>query len=81
MTVKELKEAIADLPDGMEVHLSRDPEGNGYSPLHILDAAAYSDGDGGMYYEEHGWDGNGFDSQKDWDEYKADLQPVLVLSP
>lgn len=62
-------------------HLSRYEEGNGYSTLYSVDAAAYSDGKGGMYYEDHGWDGNSFDSQEDWDEFKAGRPPVLVLSP
>lgn len=33
MTVKRLKELIANLPDEMEVILQKDSEGNGYSPM------------------------------------------------
>lgn len=33
MTVKELKKAIENLPDDMEVILQKDSEGNAYSPL------------------------------------------------
>lgn len=33
MTVKELKEILKDLPDNMEVILSRDEEGNAFHPL------------------------------------------------
>lgn len=40
MTVKELKEAIAELPDDMEVILQKDGEGNGYSPLSGADPNA-----------------------------------------
>lgn len=81
MTVKDLKEAIASLPDDMEVHLSRDEEGNGYSPLYSYADDAYTNSHGDMYYEEHGWDGNSFDSPEEWEEFKAARKPVLVLSP
>lgn len=37
MTVKELKDMIADLPDDMAVILQKDAEGNGYSPLYGAD--------------------------------------------
>lgn len=40
MTVKELKEAIADLPDDMEVIIQKDAEGNEYSPLYVTDPGA-----------------------------------------
>ena len=40
MNVKNLKEAIANLPDEMEVILQKDSEGNGYSPLSGADADA-----------------------------------------
>lgn len=33
MTVRELREALADLPDDMVVVIACDAEGNGYSPL------------------------------------------------
>ncbi len=40
MTVKELKEAIANLPDDMQVIVQKDSEGNGYSPLAGADPEA-----------------------------------------
>ena len=40
MTVKELKEAIENLPDDMEVVLQKDSEGNGYSSLYGADSDA-----------------------------------------
>ena len=46
MNVKELKEAIANLPDEMEVVLQKDSEGNGYSPLSDVDTDA-------VYIPEH----------------------------
>jgi len=33
MKVKKLKEILADMPDDLLVVLSRDPEGNDFSPL------------------------------------------------
>ena len=40
MNVKKLKEALANLPDDMEVVLQKDPEGNGHSPLSGADGNA-----------------------------------------
>lgn len=37
MKVKELKTLLADLPDDMTVVMSKDGEGNGYSPLSQVD--------------------------------------------
>lgn len=37
MNVKELKEALNNLPDDMEVIMQMDAEGNGYSPLRGAD--------------------------------------------
>lgn len=37
MTIRELKESIANLPDDMAVILQKDSEGNGYSPLAAAD--------------------------------------------
>ena len=37
MKVKELRESLDGLPDGMEVILQKDAEGNGYSPLEGAD--------------------------------------------
>lgn len=46
MTVKELREALAELPDDMPVILQKDSEGNGYSPL------AGADGEDSFYVEQ-----------------------------
>lgn len=58
MNIKELKEAIANLPDDMQVILQRDSEGNGYSPLCSLDSDAIytptNSWSGDVYYMEHG---------------------------
>lgn len=56
MNVRELKEALEDLPDDMEVICQKDSEGNGYSPLSGIDSDAYYVADstysGDVYMEE-----------------------------
>jgi hypothetical protein len=49
MTVKELKEAIANLPDDMGLVLQIDPEGNGYSPVEGIDPYGILGEDGECY--------------------------------
>ncbi len=51
MTVKELREALVDLPDDMPVIMQKDGEGNGYSPLYC------ADGDNNSYLAETTWMG------------------------
>lgn len=46
MTVKELKEAIANLPDDMMLVLQVDPEGNGYGPVERIDTDGIMTDDG-----------------------------------
>jgi len=55
MKVSELKQAIADLPDDMEVILQKDAEGNGYSPLSGADADA-------VYRPDSTWSGEVYDT-------------------
>ncbi len=83
MDVKDLKEAIANLPDNMQVILQKDPEGNGYSPLSGADSDAVYIADstwsGGVYSAE--WSAD--DACMDDDEW-ADIlaKPrALILFP
>lgn len=41
MNVKELREALASFPDDMEVVMSKDGEGNGFSPLADMGSGKY----------------------------------------
>jgi len=41
VNVKELREALKDYPDDMEVIIQEDPEGNGYSPLDDTEESWY----------------------------------------
>lgn len=83
MTVKDLKEQLADLPDDMEVILQKDAEGNGYSPLAGIDPDA-------IYIPDSTWSGDVYDSTwtaneavMDDDEWEEMLQNKrsLVLFP
>jgi len=83
MTVKELKEAIANLPDEMEVVLQKDIEGNGYSPLYGADADA-------VYIPDSTWSGDVYSMKwtaddacmpdDEWEEIKSKPR-TLILHP
>lgn len=89
MTVKELKEMLNELGsemDDCQVCISSDAEGNSYSPVADLTDGGYCDDSSdycieGMYFEDHGWEGNCFDSKKKWEEYKKKADRVVVIFP
>lgn len=83
MNIKELKEAIASLPDEMEIILQKDSEGNGYSRLAGVDhdAVYIPDGtwSGDVYSME--WTAEEADmSEEEWQELK-ETQRALILYP
>lgn len=81
MTVKELKEAIANLPDEMEVVLQKDSDG--YSPLSDVDPDA-------VYIPDSTWSGDVYSmdwtaddacmSDEEWEEIKSKPR-TLILAP
>jgi len=83
MTVKELKEAIVNLPDEMEVVLQKDAEGNGYSPLSGADPDA-------VYLSETTWYGDVYlmdwtaddacMTDEEWEDIKTKPR-TLILQP
>lgn len=83
MNVKELKEAIANLPDKMEVVLQKDSEGNGYSPLSGVAADA-------VYIPDSPWSGDVYSmdwtaddacmTNEEWEEIKSKPR-TLILAP
>lgn len=84
VTVKELRELLADLPEDMQVVMSKDGEGNSYSPL--------SDGSSNyIYVPECTWSGDVYSTdhsaedmdmdEEDWEEFKATNDRALVLWP
>lgn len=83
MNVKELKEAIADLPDDMEVIMQKDAEGNGYSPLRGADPNAIYLPDStysGQVYSTK-WSADDADaSENEWKDMLKKPR-VLVLFP
>jgi hypothetical protein len=83
MTVKGLKQAIANLPDDMQVILQKDSEGNGFSPLAGADPEA-------VYVAKNTWCGkvysldstadDGCMTEQEWAETKSKPR-ALVLYP
>lgn len=45
MKVKQLRKLLQSLPQDAKVYMSRDPEGNGFSPLSTMSESWYYDGD------------------------------------
>lgn len=75
MNVAELRELVntTDLPDEAEVVLSKDAEGNDYSPLDRAES---------MFYEpETTYSGEVYDHDCDGDGPPASAKPALVLWP
>jgi len=68
MTVKELKEVIANLPDNMELVLQIDPEGNGYWPVRGIDGDGIMTEDGECYDATWTADEAGMDDDE-WEEF------------
>jgi hypothetical protein len=89
MTVKQLKEMLAELSSEMDecqVIMSCDAEGNHYSPMADLDDGCYCDDSkkywiDSVYFDVHGWEGNGFTSEREWEGYKKESNRVIVLWP
>lgn len=83
MNVKELRDLLLTLPDDMEIILSKDSEGNNFSPL-----ADY--GDNSIYIPETTYSGLVYDDvwtaedacmdEADWQKH-LDNPRVLVLWP
>lgn len=83
MKVIELKAIIENLPDDLEIVMSKDAEGNGFSPL-----AAHSHPDDVKYCPESTWSGeiiNVEDIENDiaegWEHNMDDYIDALILWP
>lgn len=84
MTVQQLRDALKDLPDDMEVILQKDGEGNGYSPLSDVDAEA-------IYVAESTWSGDVYSTNwtadeatfepAEWEAFKRDNPRACILAP
>jgi len=84
MTVLDLKKMIESLPDGMQVILQKDAEGNGYSPLSGCDLNC-------IYIPSSPWHGEVYDTQwtaddammpaQAWESMKNEQAKCLILYP
>jgi hypothetical protein len=83
MTIKELKEVIANLPDEMEVVLQKDSEGNGYSPLGGADPDAVYIAQTTWYGDVYSMEWTAYDacmSDEEWEDIKSKPR-TLILHP
>jgi hypothetical protein len=77
MTVKELKEQIANLPDNMELVLQIDSEGNGYHPVRGIDPDGIMTDDGECY--DASWTADEACMEEDeWEEFKKKSRVGVV---
>ena len=72
MTVGELCDALDGLPADLEVVMSKDGEGNGFSPLAEVERDA-------RYLADSTWSGERI-TDDEWDNY-PDAKPVVCLWP
>ena len=78
MNVRELKDALSDLPDDMQVICSRDAEGNGYAELSNVDAECVLD-EGEIYSASWTAD-EACMAEESWKEV-TEKQRCVVLTP
>lgn len=83
MNVKELKHAIKNLPDEMEIIIQKDAEGNGYSPLEDVDFDVIyipdSTWSGDIYPMEFSAEDAGIE-ESEWEKIKKKPR-ALILYP
>ncbi|MGW6455006.1 hypothetical protein ACWF94_03625 [Streptomyces sp. NPDC055078] len=84
MTLAELRQQLAELahlPDDTPVVMSRDAEGNEYSPLFTMDDALYvahSEYSGDWYATD---DHRAANPRQDWDPAPPEAVPAIFLWP
>jgi hypothetical protein len=87
MTVKELKQALAELDSKYDDHLvimQKDSEGNGYSPMYQMDKEAF-------YVPDNTWSGEVYAKsttasemdmdEESWKNLKTQGQDCIVVVP
>jgi len=84
LTVKELIEELKDMPQDAEIIMQKDAEGNGYSPLSVVDLDA-------IYVPDSTWSGDVYSldwtagdcclDEEEWEEMKANHPRCVVLAP
>lgn len=89
MTVKQLKAELAKLDpemDNCQVIMSKDSEGNSYSPIYDVYNDCYCDDAkeyhiDSIYTDVYTAEENGFDSEEEWEAYKKKADRVIVFYP
>lgn len=80
MNVAQLKAALSQLPDDMEVWMQKDPEGNGYSVAEGADIGIRVEGAEDIY--DPNWDATDADmTEEEWEQTQETHPRVLVLWP
>lgn len=79
MTVKDLKEALKNLPDNMPIYVSRDGEGNSFAPLAAIDTSNFIMNDDPHDIEIGSEDWSASDAMMDEDEWAEKLQEPRIL--
>lgn len=84
MRIKELKKIIAKIDDDLEIILQKDGEGNGYSPLAVVDGKA-------IYIPNSTWSGDVYSlgwsaedacmENSEWEKFKTSNPRCVVLAP
>lgn len=72
MTVKELINKLQELPEDHKIVMSKDAEGNSYSPLSNISE--------GVYVADSTWSGDYYDTG-DAEEEEIEGAPVICLWP
>lgn len=86
-TVADLRKDIAELPGDMEIMLQVDPEGNswrqvrGVDELGLLDPSENSWFTQELYGADWTWEEACFDSEEEWEEWKAAAKKFAVIFP
>jgi hypothetical protein len=84
MKVAELIAELQQLPPDADVILQKDSEGNGYSPLSVVDGSAIYVADstysGDVYSTE--WTAeDACMSESEWEDFKNSNQRCVILAP
>ena len=81
LTVKSLKEIIANLPDDMEVVVQRDSEGNGYKTAYAADPDCVWSPDGESIFSTNYSASDNCMEEDEWETLKKTAPRVLVIAP
>lgn len=89
MTVNQLIRELQKLPKEMgncQVIMSKDAEGNSYSPMAQINDDCYCKASkhyyiDSIYTDSFTYEENGFETQEEWDEFKLGMDRIVVVYP